>query len=133
MPDKEIWINGVRVLHGTSIKVSKNTSTNTTTTFDEVIGQGTQNISYSIECGRVSYENETDYITIRETIESMHETPGDITIRETHRPPAPEKAFTVVENYHGCLVDGGDYEIKPDELTVENLKFTTGGMDWYTE
>lgn len=133
MADKEIWVNGVRILHGTSIKVSKNTSTSTTTTFDEVIGQGTQHISYSIECGKVSYENQSNYNTIRNTIEALHETPGDITIRETHRPPAPEKPFTVVENYHNCLVDGGDYEIKPEELTVENLKFTTGEMDWYTE
>lgn len=133
MPDKEMWINGVRMLHGTNIKVSKNTSTTTTTTFDEVISDGTGNISYSIDCGRVSYENRTDYETLRRTIDAMLDVPGDITIREVHRPPAPEPAFTVVENYHNCIVDGGDHEIKPDTLTVENLKFKTGNMDWYTE
>jgi len=133
MPDKELWINGVRMLHGTNIKVTKNTSTSSTTTFDEVITNGTSQISYGIDCGRVSYENETDYNTIRQTVEAMHNVPGDITIREIKRPPAPEKPFTVVENYHNCLVDGGDWEIKPDTLTVENLKFKTGNMDWYTE
>lgn len=133
MADKELWINGVRMLHGTSIKASKNTSTSTTTTFDEVITNGTNKIGYTIDCGRVSYENRTDYETLRNTIEEMHDVPGEVTIREIHRPPAPEKPFTVVENYHNCIVDGGDYEIKPDELTAENLKFTTGDMDWYTE
>lgn len=133
MADKELWIDGIRMLHGTSIKVSKNTSQKSTTTFDEVINEGTANISYSIDCSRVAYDKESDYIALRKKLDSMLETPGQVTIREIHRPPAPEKPFTVVENYHDCLVDGGDHDIKPEERTVEGLKFKSGSMDWYTE
>jgi len=133
MPDKEIWIDGVRMLNGTSIKVSKNTETSSTTTFDGVITEGNANINYSIECNKVTYESKTDYVKLRKKLDSMLNQPAMITIRETHRPPAPEKPFTVVENYQDCLVDGGDYEIKPDERTVDGLKFVTGAMKWYTE
>jgi len=133
MPDKEIWIDGVRMLNGTSIKVSKNTETSSTTTFDGVITEGNANINYSIECNKVTYESKTNYVKLRKKLDSMLDKPAMITIRETHRPPAPEKPFTVVENYQHCLVDGGDYEIKPDERTVDGLKFVTGAMKWYTE
>lgn len=133
MADKEIWINGVRMLHGTSIKVSKDTNTSTTTTFDEVITGGTKNIGYSIDCAKVAYDTETEYLELEDVLDDLLDTPGIITIREIHRPPAPNKPFCIVRNFYNALVDGGDFEIKPEDLTVENLKFKTGKQEKYTE
>ncbi len=136
MAEKEIWLDGVRIFHGTSIKVSKNTNTTTTTTFDEVVNGGTANISYSIDCSKVAYDTEIEYLELEDKLEEMLETPSMITIREVRKPPAPNDPFVVVRNYHDCLVDGGDFEIKPEDLTVENLKFKTGRHtknDRYTE
>jgi len=135
MPEKELWIDGVRMLNGTSIKVTKDTSstTNSTTTFDGVITEGTTEVSYTIDCSKVSYEKKTDYETLRKKLDQMVSEHGMITIREVKRPAAPEEPFTVVENYYDCLNTGGDYEIKPEERTVDNLKFTAASMEWYTE
>ena len=32
------------------------------------------------------------------------------------------ETYTIVDHYFGGLIDGNDYEIKPDDHTVENLK-----------
>ena len=41
MSNKEVYINGVKVLYGTSIKASPETSLATTTTFDGPVNSGT--------------------------------------------------------------------------------------------
>ena len=132
MSDKEVIINGKKMLYGTGVKGSRETSTNTTATFDGVITQGTKMTAHSLECNRVSYEGATTYMELSETIDNMIDNPGMVTVREVKRPPN-EDAFVIVRNYFDCVIDGDDYEIKPEEHTVENLKFKCGRLEKYTE
>ena len=53
---KRVIINGKTMMNGTSVKGSRETSTNATPTFDGVITQGTRNVSHTLELERVSYE-----------------------------------------------------------------------------
>ena len=46
--DKRVIINGKTMMHGTSVKGSRETSTNATPTFDGLITQGTRNVSHTL-------------------------------------------------------------------------------------
>ena len=122
MSDKEVIIYGKKMMHGTGVKGSRQTQTSSTPTFDGVITEGTRNVPHTIEITKVSYEGLTDYVTLVNTIEEMLDTPGIISVREKKYIPG-EKPFVVIYNYHDCIVDGDDYEIKAEEKTVETLKF----------
>ena len=44
-----------------------------------------------------------------------------------------EEPFVIVKNYHGCVLDGKDYEMKPEEKSAQKLSFLCETMDEYTE
>ena len=111
-----------KMMYGTSIKCSPETNNSTTTTFDGNIVQGTKNVAYSIDLGRVRYDNQVTHRELSEKVEDMMENPDIITVREIIR-PSGEAPYCIVDNYFDCITDGNDYEIKPDDHTVENLKF----------
>jgi len=120
--------NQVNLGHGTGVKESRDTSTSTTVCFDEVLNQGTKNTSWSIEVNRVDYEGMATAIEVEEVLEKMLDTEGIITIRETIRPKG-EEPYVKIRNYNNTIVDGEDYEVKPEDFTVQNLKFKTGIRD----
>ena len=122
MSDKEIIIDGVTVMYGTSIKASPEVTNSTTQTFDGAINQGLKDVSWSIEISRVRYDSKFGHMRLSQLIDNMMDTPKMVTIRETIRPTG-EKPYVVKDNFFGCITDGNDYEIKPDDHTVENLKF----------
>lgn len=122
MPDKEVIIAGKRMMYGTNIKCSPETNNSTTNTFDGNIVQGTKNVAYSIDLGRVRYDSQVTHRELSEKVEDMMETPDIITVREIIR-PSGESPYCIVDNYFDCITDGNDYEIKTDDHTVENLKF----------
>lgn len=122
MADKEVIIAGKRMMYGTSIKASPETNNSTTVTFDGNIVQGTKNVAYSIDIGRVRYDNQTTHRELSEKVEDMLENADIITVREIVR-PSGEEPYVIVDNFFDCITDGSDYEIKPDDHTVENLKF----------
>ena len=122
MVDKKVIINGKSMMYGTSIKCSPELSTSTTTTFSGNIVQGLDVVPWSIEIGRVRYDSKTTHQELSTLIEAMYTTPYMVTIREIIK-PSGEKPYEIVDNYHGCIVEGNDYEIKTDDHTVENLKF----------
>ena len=124
---KEVLINGERVLYGTQIKGTRNTNANSTPTFDGVVPNGTSKISHSLEISKLSYDGYVTYVRLCEIIDGMLEVGGIITVRERH--VMPEEEFEVIYDYHDCIVDGDDYEIKPEDRTVENLKFICGSRD----
>lgn len=132
MADKEIWLakanddsNNICLGHGTSIKESRDTNTKTTVCFDEVLTNSTSNTSWGVDVGRVSYEGMSTSIEIEDMLEYMLDNDGMITVREVVRPPN-EPAYVKVRNYFNARLDGEDYELKPDDYTVSNLKFKTG-------
>ena len=127
MADKEIVINGKVVMYGTSIKGSAETSTNSTPTFDGVVTSGTRNIAYTLEFERVSYDGKVTYEEIRGIITDMLEHPKMVSVREKRYDG--DRPFIIIRDYHDCVVDSDDYEIKPEERTVDSLKFLCARMD----
>ncbi|MBQ2652647.1 MAG: hypothetical protein IJF83_03760 [Methanobrevibacter sp.] len=121
MANKEVIIDGKKMLYGTSAKASPETNTTSTSTFDGVITEGLNEVPWSIECSKLRYEGLASHREMSETLETMLSVPKMITIRETVI--TPEETYTVVDNFFNCLVDGNDYEVKPEDKTVENLKF----------
>ena len=126
---KRVIINGKTMMNGTSVKGSRETSTNATPTFDGVITQGTRNVSHTLELERVTYEGMTTYMELSNVIEKMIDIPAMVTVEEDIYPTGNEKPFTIIREYHDCVVDGDEYEISPEEHTVESLKFLAASMD----
>lgn len=129
MGDKRVIINGKTLMNGTSVKGKRNvsSSSSSTTTFDGVITQGTSNVDYTLDISRVSYEGYTDYMELSKILDGMMETPAMVTVEEDFR-PSGEKPFTLIRDYYDCVLSGDDYEIKPEDHTVENLSFTAARM-----
>ena len=126
---KRVIINGKTMMNGTSVKGSRETSTNATPTFDGVITQGTRNVSHTLELERVSYEGRVSYMELSDTIDKMIDIPAMVTVEEDIYPSGDEQPFTIIREYHDCVVDGDEYEISPEEHTVESLKFLAARMD----
>lgn len=121
MANKEIIIDGKKMLYGTSAKASPETSTSTTPTFDGAITQGLGDVAWSIELSRVRYDGLASHRRLSEKLDKMLSVPAMVTIRE--RVETPTETYTIVDNYYKCVLEGNDYELKPDDNTVENLKF----------
>ena len=120
MANKEIIIDGKKMMYGTSGKASPETNTSSTSTFDGVINEGLDEVPWSLEFSKLRYESLATHKEMSETLDRMISVPAMVTIRETVR--TPDEVYTVVDNYFNCLVNGNDYEIKPEEKTVENIK-----------
>lgn len=134
MGDKRVIINGKTLMNGTGVKGKRNVSStsSSTTTFDGVITQGTTNVDYTIDISRVSYEGYASYMELSDIIDSMVDTPAMVTIEEDFHIPG-EDPFTVIRDYYDCVLSGDDFEIKPEDHTVENLSFTSARMEKRTE
>ncbi|WP_296874608.1 hypothetical protein [uncultured Methanobrevibacter sp.] len=120
MANKEVIINGKKMMYGTSAKASPETNTSSTSTFDGVVNEGLDEVPWSLEFSKLRYEGLTSHREMSETLDKMISTPAMVTIRETVI--TPDESYTIVDNYFNCLVNGNDYEVKPDEKTVENIK-----------
>ena len=136
MADKEVLIAvgdlSVNMKHGQGVKESFDTETSTTVCFDEVITEGAEKISYTLEVERIIFETRKDYEDLRDILNLMLHTPGDVQIRETVKYKG-EEPFTIVKNFGGAILDGNEYEMKPEEKTAHKLKFTCSSKDEYTE
>ena len=133
MADKEIIINGTTLVHGQGVKESiESSSADTIACFDEVITDGSDAISYKLEIDRIVIESRETYENLRDTFQKMLKEKGDITTREVIR-YSTEEPFVIVKNYHGCILDGKDYEMKPEEKSAQKLSFLCETMDEYTE
>lgn len=126
MSDKEIIIGTdedlYTIMYGTSIKESPETNNSTTNTFDGAIIQGSDKIAYNLEISKLRYEGVDMHMEISMKLEDMLTKKDDITIIDTIR-PAGETPYQVIKRYHNCLVTDNNYEMKPEDHTVENLKF----------
>ena len=121
MATKEVIIDGKKMMYGTSAKASPETNTSSTATFDGVINEGLDEVAWNLEFSKLRYEGLASHREMSETLEKMISVPAMITIRETV--DSVDETYTVVDNYFNCLVNGNDYELKPEDKTVENLKF----------
>lgn len=131
--DKQIIINGKAIAHGRGVKETIDKSTaDSIVCFDEVITDGSNTISYKLTIDRLVWESRSYYEKVRDILKNMLSSPGDITTREVIRYKGYDP-FVIVKNYHGCILDGKDYEMKPEERSAQNLSFICASMDEYTE
>ena len=117
----------IQLVNATGVKESEETSASTTLTFDGVVPQGTSDNPFSLEISRISYEDKATYQEIRDIINKLRTVPGVITVSEDIYPRG-STPFTIIRDYSDAIVDGKDYEIKPEEKTVYNMKFKAGAM-----
>jgi hypothetical protein len=127
MADKQIIIDGKTVMYGTSIKASPETNVSSTSTFDGAITQGTDKIAWSIELSKVRFDDSTSYKELHKTLDEMFFKQKVVTVRETVH--TATESFTIVDNYFGCILDGNEYEIKPDDHTAESIKFKASSRE----
>lgn len=133
MADREVIINGRTLVHGTGCKESiEKSSADSIVCFDEAITDGSDVVSYKLSIDRIVFEDKTTYERLRDEFNKMLSTPGTITTREIIR-FKNQKPFAIVKNFSGCILDGKDYEMKPEEKSAQNLSFICSGMTEKTE
>ena len=133
MAQAEIIINGKTLVHGTGVKESlEKSGAESVVCFDEVLTDGSEQVSYKLDIDRVVYEDKAYYLKLSQIFKKMLSTPGTITTRQTikYKNKAP---FVIVKNYSGCILDGKDYEMKPEEMAAQNLSFICASMEEYIE
>ena len=121
MADKKVIIGGATVGYVTSVKASPESNTSSTATFDGAITQGADSIAWSLELSKIRFERPATHKKLSELLDTMWSRGKTITVRETVHSKTED--YTIVDNYSNCILEGNDYEIKPDDLTTESLKF----------
>lgn len=133
MADKEVIINSLPLVHGQGVKESLDkSSADSIVCFDESITLGADTIVYKLTIDRIVFETRKQYEDLRDAFKEMLKVPGTITTRETIR-YEQDNPFTIVKNYYGCILDGKDYEMKPEEMSAQSLSFICSDMEEYTE
>ncbi len=133
MADKEVIINGTTLVHGQGVKETiDKSSASSTVCFDEVITEGSDTISYKVTVDRLVFETREQYEELRDQLGIMMKEPGIITTREVIR-FKNDSPFVIVKNFTGAILDGKDYEMKPEEHSAQNLSFLCNGCEEYTE
>lgn len=122
MADKEVYVNGKKLGFTTTAKASPETNTSTEDTFDGPVNMGSEKVPWSLEISALRYGGVSDYKTVYDTVYKMLSIKGDITFKETVRDDSGNE-FTRYDYFNGCITDGLDFEMKPNESTVEELKF----------
>lgn len=133
MADKEVIINGTTLVHGQGVKETiDKSSASSTVCFDEVITEGSDTVSYKVTVDRLVFETREQYEELRNQLDIMMKEPGIITTREVIR-FKNDSPFVIVKNFTGAILDGKDYEMKPEEHSAQNLSFLCKDCDEYTE
>lgn len=141
MADKEIRIAvkhptqgdlSINLRHGQGVKESVETSTSETICFDEVIVEGAEKTSFKLEIDRILYETRAEYEALRDILNVIQHVPGTVETRETIR-YKDEDPFTIVKTFGGAILDGNEFEMKPEEKTAQNMSFVCASKDEVTE
>ena len=133
MADKSIVIAGNRLVHGTGVKesIDKNTA-DTITTFDGNITIGSDTVSYKLTIDKIAYESITAYQNYSRIFRQMLSQKKEISTYEVIR-FKNQDPYRIIKHYHGCILDGKDYEMKPEELSTVNLSFICESMEEIVE
>ena len=116
------------LVHGQGVKESVETETSKTVCFDEVITEGAEKVSYKLDIDRIIFEKKQEYIDLRDILKRMQHIQGDVEVRETikYKNEAP---FTIVKSFGGAILDGNEFELKPEEKTAHSLSFVCASKD----
>lgn len=124
--DVEIIIDDIHVGYATSAKVSPETSVEKTPTFDGVITDGTDNVSWKVDISKLRYGGIQDYIKLEKILNTMFKTPKTIRIKETAH--FQEGDMEVDKYIYNCIIETKDVEYNPTSRTVDTLSFTGNKM-----
>jgi hypothetical protein len=122
----------IKIKRGQGVKESVETSTSQTVCFDEVITEGAEKVSYKLEIERVLYETKQEYIDLRDILTAIQHVQGTVETRETIR-YKDEDPFTIVKTFGGAILDGNEFEMKPEEKTAHSLTFVCSSKDEVVE
>ena len=133
MADREIVIAGETLVHGQGVKESIDKSNaDSVVCFDETITMGSENISYKLEIDRVVFEEMDTYTRLSAILKSMLSQKKDISTFEIVR-YKNSQPYMITKHFHGCILDGRAYEMKPQELSAQNLSFICESMEEIVE
>ena len=124
MADKAIFINNVRVGYGTNAKVEPELDTEETPTFDGPVIDGTIEPSHTVEIEKLRYGTMDEYIAIEKLLVNMYTVGYPVKIVE--RVKMKDGAMKITDIVYDCKLDGNDYELDPEERTVDSLSFKGG-------
>ena len=124
MADKAIFINNVRVGYGTNAKVEPELDTEETPTFDGPVIDGTLEPSHTVEIEKLRYGTMDEYIAIEKLLVNMYTVGYPVKIVE--RVKMKDGAMKITDIVYDCKLDGNDYELDPEERTVDSLSFKGG-------
>lgn len=127
MPDKEVYINSVKVGYCTKADATPEINNKSTQTFDGPVNSGLKNIPHTIEIEKLRYGDFQSYMEMYNIIESMYDTPVNITIKETVR--TKNEVWTRIDHYNGCILDGNKYSINAEDQTVETIGAKAEGKE----
>ena len=132
MADRSIVIAGNRIVHGTGVKESiEKNQADTTATFDGNLAFGSDSVSYKLTIDRIAYQSMAAYQTYSRILKQMLSQKREISTYEIVR--FNNAAYRIIKHYHGCILDGKDYEMKPEELSTQNLSFICEDMEEIVE
>lgn len=134
MADCDIILGGddngntpVTVYRGTNVKDSPEFNTNSTKCFGETVTDGVDDVGGTLEIEKLSYDSKEEYIELNKKLLIMQSTPTLVTTVETITYKG-EEPYEIRKNYFDCVIDGKDYESKPEEKSTRNLKFKYARM-----
>lgn len=118
---KYVWINGIKVGYGTSVKVTPSIETEETPTFDGPVIDGANEPSHTITIDKLRYSTKAEYVQIEQLLMNMQTVGYPIKIQE--KATFKDGKYWITDVVYDCKLDGNEYELKPDERTVESLSF----------
>ena len=124
MADKAIFINNVRVGYGTNAKVEPELDTEETPTFDGPVIDGTIEPSHTVEIEKLRYGTMDEYIAIEKLLVNMYTVGYPVKIVESVK--MKDGVMKITDIVYDCKLDGNDYELDPEERTVDSLSFKGG-------
>ena len=121
---KTVYIGDLRIGYCTSAKISAETNTESTPTFDGPVTDGTDQVPHTVEIERLRYSKISDYKTLSKLLHEMLTTPKNITVKENVK--MVDGTIKVTDTVYRCILDSDEYELDPEEQTVESLSFSGG-------
>ena len=118
---KIVFINDIKVGYGTGAKITPNLETEETPTFDGPVIDGANEPSYAVTVDKLRYDTIDQYTKLTQLLLNMEST--GYTIRIYEQADMKDGKMTRDDIVYNCKIDGNEYELKPDERTVESLSF----------
>ena len=118
---KWVYINDIKVGYSTSAKVKPGLDLKETKTFDGPVIDGNPEPSFEVNVDTLRYDTVAQYTKLTQLLLDMETRGYTVSIKEEAE--MKDGTMTRTEKVYECRVSGNEYELKPDERTVEKLSF----------